>query len=120
NDITQFFGVPQNRIDVVHNGLDHVRFQPNRGDDDAVLKHFKLDAPFFLYLARLEHPGKNHVRLIHAFEEFKRTTKANHLLVLGGADWHGAEAIHQAAEKSEFARDIRLVGYVSDQQLPPL
>jgi glycosyltransferase involved in cell wall biosynthesis len=121
NDITQFFKIPPRRIDVIHNGLDHARFNPIPGTDDpAVLEHFKLDAPYFLYVARLEHPGKNHVRLIKAFEEFKRRSKTKHLLVLGGADWHGAEAIHQAAEQSPFKADIRRVGYISDQQLPAL
>lgn len=120
NDITQFFGIPQNKIDVVHNGLDHARFQPAATDDDEVLCRFKLDAPYFLYVARLEHPGKNHVRLIHAFEQFKQKTSAPHQLILGGADWHGAEAIHQAAEKSPFTKDIRRIGYISDEQLPAL
>ena len=46
---------------------------------------FKLDRPFFLYyVARLEHPGKNHVRLITAFERFKESTKSDWLLALGG------------------------------------
>jgi glycosyltransferase involved in cell wall biosynthesis len=120
-DVNRFFGIPQNRIDVIHNGLDHARFQPQPlADDDAVLKHFKLDAPYFLYVARLEHPGKNHVRLIEAFNLFKSTTRSNHLLVLGGADWHGAEAIHQAAERSPYASDIRRNGYILDAQLPAL
>lgn len=121
NDVTRFFGIPQNRIDVVHNGLNHARFQPKpQSGDDAVLTHFRLDAPYFLYVARLEHPGKNHVRLIEAFNTFKSVTHSKHLLVLGGADWHGAEAIHQAAERSPFAADIRRVGYISDAQLPGL
>jgi glycosyltransferase involved in cell wall biosynthesis len=120
NDITRFFGISQDRIDVVHNGLNHARFQPRGSGDESVLQHFKLDAPFFLYVARLEHPGKNHVRLIEAFNAFKAATHSNHLLVLGGADWHGAEAIHHAAEKSPFASDIRRVGYISDAQLPAL
>jgi glycosyltransferase involved in cell wall biosynthesis len=120
-DVTRFFGIPGERVDVVHNGLDHERFQPHsNAKDDSVLKHFNLDAPYFLYVARLEHPGKNHVRLIEAFNHFKTVTRSNHLLVLGGADWHGAEAIHQAAERSPFSRDIRRVGYISDAQLPAL
>jgi glycosyltransferase involved in cell wall biosynthesis len=120
-DVTRFFGIPEDRIDVVHNGLNHDHFQPIPSrDDDAVLKHFNLEAPYFLYVARLEHPGKNHVRLIEAFNHFKSATQSNQLLVLGGADWHGAEAIHKAAETSPFARDIRRVGYISDAQLPAL
>ena len=121
NDINRFFGIPKNKIDVVHNGLDHARFQPEPGaDDEAVLKKFNIDAPYFLYVARLEHPGKNHVRLIEAFNHFKSVTHSDHLRVLGGADWHGAEAIHQAAERSPFASDIRRVGFVADAQLPAL
>ncbi len=121
NDIEKFFGIPAKGIQVIHNGLDHARFQPTPdANDAAVLKHFKLDAPYFLYLARLEHPGKNHVRLIEAFNQFKSASRSNHLLVLGGADWHGAEAIHAAAEASPYTADIRRVGYVSDAQLPPL
>ncbi|HUS33723.1 MAG TPA: glycosyltransferase family 1 protein [Verrucomicrobiae bacterium] len=120
-DVTRFFGVPEDEIDVVYNGLDHARFQPGlRDEDNTVLKDFNLDAPYFLYVARLEHPGKNHVRLIEAFDQYKAVTRSNHLLVLGGADWHGAEAIHQAAERSPHSADIRRVGYISDAQLPGL
>jgi glycosyltransferase involved in cell wall biosynthesis len=121
HDISRFFAIPNRRIDVVHNGLNHERFQPRpQAEDQSVIDHFKLDAPYFLYLARLEHPGKNHVRLIEAFNLFKTKTRSNHLLVLGGADWHGAEAIHKAAEASPYTADIRRVGYVSDAQLPAL
>lgn len=120
-DIHKFFRVPRRRIEVIYNGLNHERFQPRASEqDEAVMRHFKLDAPYFLYVARLEHPGKNHVRLIEAFNQFKAENKSNHLLVLGGADWHGAEAIHQSAERSPFSKDIRRVGYVSDPQLPAL
>lgn len=120
-DVTRFFGVPEDEIDVVYNGLNHERFQPGPcAADDSVLKYFKLDAPYFLYVARLEHPGKNHVRLIEAFDQYKAVTRSNHLLVLGGADWHGSEAIHQAAERSQYSSDIRRVGYISDAQLPGL
>jgi glycosyltransferase involved in cell wall biosynthesis len=121
NDVHRFFAIPKNKIDVVHNGLNHRRFQPvATSEDDSVLQHFNLNAPYFLYVARLEHPGKNHVRLIDAFTNFKIATKSNHLLVLGGADWHGAEAIHRAAELSPFSKDIRRGGYISDAQLPSL
>ncbi len=120
-DISRFFAIPRRRIDVIHNGLDHGRFQPRpQPDDSAVLRRFDLGAPFFIYLARLEHPGKNHVRLIEAFNIFKAAARSSHLLVLAGADWHGAEAIHQAAGRSPFAADIRRVGYVSDAELPAL
>jgi glycosyltransferase involved in cell wall biosynthesis len=40
--------------------------------------------------------------------------------VLGGSDWHGAEAIHARAAASPFAADIRFLGFVADAELPDL
>lgn len=115
-DITRFFGIPDEQLNVIHNGLDHARFCPG----EAAVQPHGLDQPFFLYVSRLEHPGKNHVRLIEAFNQFKSATQSPWLLALGGSDWHGAEAIHEAAQRSPFAKDIRFLGFVSDEALPAL
>jgi len=121
-DLETFFGLGRDRVTVVWNGIDHARFQP--GDPGAakaaVAARWKLDRPFFLYVSRLEHPAKNHVRLVQAFGQFKARTKSDWLLVFGGSDWHGAEAIHAAAKASPFAADIRLLGFVDDPSLPEL
>jgi glycosyltransferase involved in cell wall biosynthesis len=121
-DIRKFFDVPSNRISVIHNGLEHERFFPGSREQAQaeISQRHKLHAPFFLYVARLEHPAKNHVRLISAFNEFKSATGSDWQLVLGGSDWHGAEAIHSAARQSPFASDIRLLGFVANDDLPNL
>jgi hypothetical protein len=36
----------------------------------VVAQRFGLHQPYFLYVSRLEHPGKNHLGLIRAFNEF--------------------------------------------------
>ena len=121
-DLEHFFGLGRDRVSVVWNGIDHRRFQP--GETAAAKKSaaekWKLDRPFFLFVSRLEHPGKNHVRLIEAFNQFKARTKSDWLLALGGSDWHGAAAIYAAAQSSPFAADIRFLGFVSDAALPGL
>jgi glycosyltransferase involved in cell wall biosynthesis len=122
HDIQEFFNVPSARIRVVHNGLEHDRFFPGSREQAQaeISQRHKLHAPFFLYVARLEHPAKNHVRLISAFNEFKSHTGSDWQLVFGGSDWHGAEAIHAAAGQSPFAADIRFLGFVADEDLPNL
>ena len=121
-DLGRFFGLPSQRVKVIHNGIEHQRFYP--GDRQALGAKYRasrgFNEPFFLYTARLEHPGKNHVRLISAFEEFKAATHSSWQLVFAGSDWHGAEAIHDCIRKSPFAGDIRPLGYVADQELPDL
>jgi len=121
-DLETFFGLGRDRVNVVWNGIDHRRFQPG---DVAAAKtvaaaQWQLDRPFFLYVSRLEHPGKNHVRLIEAFNQFKAATNSDWLLALGGSDWSGAAAIYAAAKASPFAADIRFLGFVSDAALPGL
>jgi glycosyltransferase involved in cell wall biosynthesis len=120
NDIAQYFGVSSARLSVVYNGLDHARFTPD-GHTEAmttIAQRHDLHPPFFLYVARLEHPGKNHARLIAAFNAFKTQWPSPWQLVLCGGDWHGAEVIHELVRQSPFAPDIRTIGFVPDAELP--
>ena len=121
-DIETFFGIPESRQNVIFNGLDHDRFNPGDKSSarEAARQKWQLDQPFFLYVSRLEHPAKNHVRLIEAFTRFKQETGSPWTLALGGSDWHGAEVIHEAAKRSPFASDIRFLGFIDDADLPQL
>jgi glycosyltransferase involved in cell wall biosynthesis len=128
-DMEKFFGLLRGRITVIHNGLDHDRFYPGSREEaiNSVAERFGLKHPFFLYVSRLEHPGKNHVRLISAFEDFKTRPmtmvnwpQTHWQLALAGGDWHGAETIHAAIRNSKFANDIRCLGFVPDKHLPEL
>ena len=119
-DISRFFHLPLHRLTVIHNGLDHERFFPdaNAPARKRVQQQTGLIGDFFLYVARLEHPGKNHLGLIAAFNQFKKETGSSWKLVLAGSDWHGAETIHDAIRRSPFAGDIRALGFVADSELP--
>ena len=121
-DIEHFFGIPLARQSVVLNGIDHERFCPGDAAEakGKAAARWQLRAPFFLYISRLEHPAKNHVRLLAAFNAFKTATHSPWLLVLGGSDWHGAAAIHAAAQASPCRPDIRFLGFVADADLPTL
>ncbi len=118
-DLGRFFQLDEEKITVIPNGLDHTRFHPASPDEVRVWAQTQgIDRPFFLYVSRLEHPAKNHVRLIEAFNRFKRQTGSDWQLVLGGSDWHGAGVIHRCVEASPYAADIRRLGFVKDADLP--
>ena len=122
SDIIRFFGLPPERVRAIYNGLEHDRFfsVPHEGARAVAAERHRLAQPFFLYVARLEHPGKNHLRLIAAFNAFKASTRSPWQLVLAGSDWQGAAAIHAAIAASPFAPDIRCLGFVPDADLPAL
>lgn len=79
-----------------------------------------LEKPFLIYISRLEHPAKNHVRLIEAFERFKLENDSAHQLVFAGADWNGAETIRARAAESPVKDDIIFLGFVPVKSLPLL
>jgi glycosyltransferase involved in cell wall biosynthesis len=119
-DIERFFGISGERLKVVRNGLDHQRFfpRPSAAAQSRARGRFGLEQPYLLYVARLEHPGKNHFRLIEAFETFKTETRSPWLLALGGSDWSGAEVIHQRINESPFKDSIRPLGFIPDDEVP--
>jgi glycosyltransferase involved in cell wall biosynthesis len=121
-DISKFFQLRGERLTVVYNGLDHQRFFP---DSRATAKRLiaerhGVSGDFFLYTARLEHPGKNHVRLLQSFDAFKSATGSSWKLVFAGSDWQGADAIHETIRSSPFASDIRALSFVPPADLPAL
>ena len=120
-DVARHFDIPTKEQCVIWNGIDQGRFnlEPTEPVADFLSARAEQSAPYFLYLARLEHPAKNHVRLIDAFEIFARAhpDRTDHL-IFGGADWHGADEIHARVATSPLRDRIRSLGFVSDQDLP--
>ena len=81
-------GISPEKIEVVHNGIDHKIFYPAiQFDADVVnVKPFAIKRPYFIYGSRLSSPEKKHIELIKAFSLFKEKTQLPHRLVLAGAD----------------------------------
>lgn len=120
-DIREFFDVSPERLSVIYNGIDHGRFFPVSPEE--IRRRLPVTAdwrePWWIYVARLEHPGKNHLRLIKAFEAVCADDPSSPArLVLAGADWHGAPEIHQAIEASPVRGRIHCAGFVPDEDLP--
>jgi glycosyltransferase involved in cell wall biosynthesis len=123
DDVVRFAGVPPERITVIHNGVDHEAYRPaaDRGAARAeVARLFGVDRPYLLYVSRLEHPGKNHVRLIEAFSRLKERRRLPHVLVLAGPDRERAEEVHDAARRSPAGEDIVFTGFTAGEHLPLL
>jgi glycosyltransferase involved in cell wall biosynthesis len=107
-ELTDVMGIKETRIEVVPNGIDTTAFFPRpRGEESVVLiQPFSFRRPYVLYASRIEHPVKNHVKLIEAFGIFKERTKYPHRLVLAGGESRGAERVKAAAAASPYRNDI--------------
>ena len=114
--------VKENRIEVVPNGIDHGAFYPRQRNEESVLliQPFSFRRPYVLCVSRIDHPIKNHIRLIKAFGIFKEKTKFPHRLVFAGGDTNKAGKVHKAAAASKWRSDIFFTGHFPIKSLPEL
>lgn len=121
-DIVSYARVPDERVTVTLNGVDHENYQP--GDPEAaramVAEKYGVSTPYVLYISRIDHPGKNHKRLIEAFNAVIQQTNLPHSLILAGSDWTRADEVHAVAEACEFSDRIVFTGFVPAEDLPGL
>ena len=111
-DMERFWGMSLERIEVLYNGLCAL---PQAQDRPSWMAKNGLKAGgYLLYVSRIEHPGKNHVNLIKAFEMLRRNDLE---LVLAGQEWKDAEVVKAAAAASSAADRIHFTGFLENDDL---
>jgi glycosyltransferase involved in cell wall biosynthesis len=115
--IVEATGLSRVQVPVVANGVAQ-SFRPGdpQADRAALRRDYGLERPFFLYVARLEHPAMNHVGLLRAFA--REGLAATHDLVLIGADWPGCEVVYRTVEELGLEGVVKRPGFVPDADLP--
>ena len=112
-DMVKFWHCREDQVTVLYNGL-------AGNGERAQLSTLNSQPSTILYISRIEHPGKNHLRLIEAYSRLPRPLAEAHPLVIAGADWKDAEVVHEAASKSPHADLIRFTGFVASEDMPRL
>jgi glycosyltransferase involved in cell wall biosynthesis len=121
-ELVELIKVKESRIEVVPNGIDLEAFQvrPRNEESVVLIQPFSFRRPYILCVSRIEHPVKNHIRLIEAFRIFKERTKYPHRLVLAGGDSRRADKVKRAAAASPYRNDIFFTGHFPFTSLPEL
>ena len=108
NDLVKYWHIPEEKISVVYNG-----FTP-----PAEVEVEKKEQ--ILYISRIEHPGKNHLNLLKAFELLPENLRKKYTLIMPGAAWNGAETVFEYAQNSPCADRFNFTGFVDFAKLPEL
>ena len=113
-DIIKYWKIPEERIGLIYNGLT----LPSNDEPGFLANHGLEAGGYILYVSRLEHPGKNHLRLIQAYERLPRELADRCKLVLVGSPWKQAEILEEYVRQSPLRDNILFTGFVESAHLP--
>ena len=116
SELVKYYNVPKEKIYVVPCGIDKEKYEKKRSVK-PVKEKFGIDGEYFLYLGTLE-PRKNIVRLIKAYDEFRKENEKDilpDLVIAGGKGWMYDE-IYEMVNKKHLEKWIIFTDYVSEEE----
>lgn len=113
--IADIFPQFSSKVRVVHLGVSMLTNQAN----SLVLAELGIEKPYFLFVGTLE-PRKNLERLLIAFSLIPKVYRDKFTLVIAGGKGWGGVNIGGLVFKYGIQDSVKLLGYVTDQQLTGL
>lgn len=117
-DLKAAVDLPDEKLHVVYNGVDHGRFHPRYRPEarQRAARILGIEPPYVLALASPV-PRKNLVTLLEAYAGMPDGTP--HLVLAGAGSW-GRGPIYEMVERAGVTDRVRFTGYVPDSILPDL
>lgn len=117
-DIHHYFNIPQEKISVVHHGI-NLEWRTPIKNSAEVLKKYQLEKPFLLVVGTIS-PKKNCLRIMQAFSQLPETLqKEVQLLVVGKKGWECDKEI-ATLNQMQAAGQAKWLEYVSFEELRSL
>ena len=119
-DLIEQLGILPERIDVVHHGVDHVRFAPHAPEGEQAELHAALNipGPYLLYLGAGD-VRKNLPLLVRAYAQ-SGVAKDVSLVFAGPLSQRERERLTSEAEQGGVAERVQLLGYTDEKYVAPL
>ena len=116
NDIAETYKIPLNKIDNVSCGVKESFSLIDDKIKQITRDRYTKGAEYFFFIGSM-HPRKNIVRLLQAFELFKKKSNAPLKLVLAGNIFWGDESVQAVISTMNAKDDIVFTGRISDDEL---
>ena len=118
-EIVKYLNIPEEKIVVMPNGVDHSLYHPGYAEDaiEKAKRRYQIEGEYYLYLGTLE-PRKNIERIVQAYARAKRPGGPK--LVLAGRRGWLYESIFAAVQELGIEEDVVFTDYVADADVPLL
>jgi glycosyltransferase involved in cell wall biosynthesis len=119
SDISSQFNIPDDRIDVVYNGVNQ-NFHPVPDSIKTETRQkYTEGKPYFLFLG-LVHPRKNLTRIIEAYNLFRNHSEQEVKLLVAGSTKYWTRDTESTYKASPYCKDILFAGRVPENEINAL
>ena len=117
-DIIKTLGVSDEKIRVIHEGIDVDKFSKTISESKKlkIFQEYRIDAPYILSVGHLE-PRKNYVRLIQAYEILKKKYGISHKLIIVGQENWKYQNIYNEVDRLNLRSDVFFTRFIEDDTL---
>jgi glycosyltransferase involved in cell wall biosynthesis/GT2 family glycosyltransferase len=119
NDMILYYKMRPEQITLNYNG-----YNPDKLETDMPLaklqEKFAIKGKYMLYIARIEHPGKNHLNLLKAYELLPEAIKEEYDLICGGGKWNNSEIVLDYHARMKDRDRVHFPGFVSGDDIAAL
>lgn len=122
HDLIQRYGLPADKIRVVHEAADERFLAPIKDEEVARMRARYADGQRYILAVGNLQPRKNLVRLVDAFAALVTAGLVEQdvvLVIAGQAHWRGSE-VFAAVRSKGLQERVRFPGYVPDEDMPAL
>ncbi|MDT0539133.1 MULTISPECIES: glycosyltransferase family 4 protein [Croceitalea] len=120
NRINKYFGFKDDRLHAIYNGVgEHFKKVTDSRVLSSITTKFNLPEKFFFFLGNTD-PKKNTIGALRAFADFNLQYPNQYQLVMLDYDENELQRILGSIGHPELRKQIHLLGYVPNEQLPAI
>ena len=119
SEIERFYGIPRERIHILPHPTPRFALIAGREDGRLAQEKFGLAVPYVFYPAQFW-PHKNHICVLEAIRSIREHRGIDVHAVFVGSDQGNEEHVRLAAQRMGVADSVRLLGFVSQDELVSL
>jgi glycosyltransferase involved in cell wall biosynthesis len=120
SDIVTHYHIPENKIDVIYNGVDQTYQSVSEKEKEAIRIKYSQGEEYFVFVGGL-YPRKNLARIIQAFDLFKSRTGSKMKFLIAGKRYRESQDIFDMHSSLKHKNDIEFLGRIEPKsEIPKL